>query len=167
MLGYILRPEGAQSAAVDQLLDALAQALGAEGVALGGGVQSAGQGPGCRAEMRLRLLGSGEERVISQPLGSGAEGCRLDSGALELAVEAMSRRLPAARLVILNKFGKQEAAGRGVRPLVAHAMVLGLPVLLSVSPEVLDEFRSFAGGLAEAVAPEGAEAWCRGAMAAA
>lgn len=168
MIGYVCLPRGGDSPtdAADRLLAGIAARLGAAGVPLAGAVQvNAGGGTGCVGEMRLTLLGVGEERVISQQLGGGASGCRLDPGALELAVARMAEALPAARLVIFNKFGKQEAAGRGIRPLVAEALELGLPVLLSVSPEVEVEFLDFAGDLARRLAPGEVEDWCRMALA--
>jgi len=168
MIGYIClsREAGGDSDAVDRLIAGIAGRLAAAGVPLGGAVQvnKAGRG-GCAGEMRLSLLGLGEERVISQQLGAGAGGCRLDSGALELAVARMADSLPGARLVVFNKFGKQEATGRGVRPLIAEAVERDLPVLLAVSPEVEEAFHDFAGDLVERLTPETAEDWCHAALA--
>lgn len=108
-------------------------------------------------EMHLRLLPGGEIRAISQDLGKGASGCSLDAGALEEVVARVAAALERAgpeTVVVLNKFGKQEAAGRGCRELIAQAMASDLPVLLSVPPETRAEFDAFAEGLAEEIVPD-------------
>ena len=53
---------------------------------------------------------------ISQDRGKWARGCRLDAGSLELAVAQVASALDVgADLMIINKFGKHEAEGRGFR----------------------------------------------------
>ena len=166
MLGSLILPREAGEDAADRLLAQTAARLAAEGVPVAGAVQAARRSPeGARSEMRLALLAPpGGEVVISQSLGGASTGCRLDPGALEEAAQRVADALPGARLLLLSKFGKQEAAGRGFRPVVAEAMGLGLPVLVSVSPDVAAEFAAFTEGMAEAVAPEDAEDWCRAAL---
>lgn len=165
MIGYVCLPRVGTESPGDRLLCKVARNLEAEGIALAGAVQV---GSTCRAdEMRLEFLGTVDDsQVISQDLGQTSTSCRLDSGALELAVERIASALPNARLVILNKFGKQEAAGRGMRPLIAEALERGLPVLIYVVPEALDEFRAFAGDMAKMLTAATAEDWCRSAVAA-
>jgi len=51
--------------------------------------------------------------------------------------------------VVVNKFGKQEGAGRGFVPVIAAALERGLPVLVGVNRLNLPAFEAFAGGLAE------------------
>ena len=166
MLGVLTLPPGAPDDAADRLLEALADRLRAEGVALAGAVQDACRAAnGCRTEMRVRLLDPGGGTVvISQALGTAASGCRLDPGALEQAAQRLLEALPAARLVLLSKFSRQEAAGRGFRPVVAEALGQGLPVLLAVSADVAEDFARFADGMAEAVPADAAEDWCRRAV---
>ncbi|MFN7053721.1 MAG: DUF2478 domain-containing protein, partial [Gemmobacter sp.] len=59
---------------------------------------------------------------------------------------------------------KQEAEGRGFRPVVAQAIALGIPVLTSVSQKNIASFDVFADGIATALAPEEEVVvqWCRG-----
>ncbi|MEX5726690.1 hypothetical protein Ga0609869_000043 [Rhodovulum iodosum] len=51
--------------------------------------------------------------------------CRLDPAALETAVGLVAAGLSSgADLLIVNKFGKHEAAGRGFRYVVAEAVAM-------------------------------------------
>ena len=54
----------------------------------------------------------------------------------------------APRLLIVNKFGKIEADGGGLRGAIAEAVDLGIPVLVGVPARNLDRWRAFAGPLA-------------------
>lgn len=166
MLGSLILPPDAPADAPDRLLADVAARLAAEGVRVAGAVQGGGpDANGGPAEMRLTLLGpSGGIAVISQPLGPGAGGCRLDPGALEAAALRVAQALPDAQLLILSKFGRQEAAGRGFRPVVAEAIGRGLPVLAHVGRDVADEFAEFTAGLAQPVEGRHALDWCRSAL---
>ena len=68
-------------------------------------------------------------------------------------------RMAGARLLVINKFGKHEAEGRGFRPLIGEALAMGLPVILGVNGLNLPLFLDFAEGMAEAL-PADAEAIC-------
>ena len=140
---------------VDLLLAALADRLADQGVRVAGVVQINTEcGPDRPCDMDLRILPDGEVLRISQSLGAGARGCRLDAEALELAVAATSRGLSKADLLVVNKFGKHEAQGRGFRPLIAEAMAAGTPVLCGLNGANLEAFQAFTEGVAEAVEPD-------------
>ena len=64
-----------------------------------------------------------------------------------------------ARLLIVNKFGKHEAEGRGFRSLIAEALASGLPVLLGVNQMNMHSFQAFAGDMAEPLTPAGLDLW--------
>lgn len=153
MLGFITCTE---KGAADRLLARFADRLVAAGRPVVGMVRAdVPQRFDC--EMHLRLLPDLGVRSISQDLGTEAEACSLDAGALEEVVAQVNRSLDMAEpgtVVILNKFGKQEAAGRGCRDLIARALETGLPVLISVPPETRAEFDAFSAGLGEELAPE-------------
>ncbi len=156
MLGYISLERRGDG---DRILANLAQDLVARGVALVGMVHNGTSRGTC--EMVLRLLPDGPEMALSQPMEAGSDVCALDPGALEQVVVGVERQLEVASLqtglpalMILNKFGKQEAAGRGCRGLIARALALGVPVLLSVPPETRAAFDAFTDGLAEEIAPD-------------
>lgn len=146
-LGYMLASE---EGATNRVLREVAEALSARGMRLCGTVQintpCAGGGP---CDMDVRVLPDGPLLRISQSLGRGSTGCRLDPEALERAVAASARVLPEAEVLLVNKFGKQEALGRGFRPLIAEALERGLPVLVGLNALNRAAFDSFTGGLAE------------------
>lgn len=161
MLGYISM-NGTPGEA-DQLLTTLAEALDQRGIRLAGAVQvNIDLGPDCNCDMDLRVLGDDGPSVrISQSLGTGSEGCRLDAGALEMAVARVQKVLEqGVDLVILNKFAKQEAFGRGFREVIAAALEQGVPILTYVPEDYVPAFSEFAGDFAQAVSHETAQDWC-------
>ncbi len=102
------------------------------------------------------MLPAGDTIRISQSLGPESRGCRLDPAALEQAVAQVTGALhatPLPELLIVNKFGKHEADGRGMRPVIGEAMALGIPVVSGVNKMNVEAFQEFAGGLAVAVQP--------------
>jgi glycosyltransferase involved in cell wall biosynthesis len=143
------------------LADAVAL-MQVRGLKLAGTVQSNPQRvdrPRC--DMDVHVLPDGPVLRISEDRGPAARGCRLDAGVLEAAVAATLRRLDGAELLVVNKFGNQEAEGRGFVPVIAEAMARGLPVLVGVNPLNRDVFHAFADGLAQDLdpAPEAIAAW--------
>ena len=160
MLGFVTVTDSAGAA--DRLLTATAAALQAQGLRLAGAVQhNLDRGPDQVCDMELRILGTERVIGITQNLGTCAEGCRLDSGALAQAVALAEAVLAqGAALVIVNKFGKQECFGNGFRSFIAEALARDIPVLISVAPEQLPGFHDFAGDLAQPVAAEAIAAWC-------
>jgi len=134
----------------DRLIAALADMLQARGFRVTGTVQTNRARDGAvHSDMDLWLLPNGPEIRISQILGEGSTGCRLDAGALEGAVAEVARRLSGAEVLIVNKFGRQEAEGRGFRSLVGDALEQGIPVIIGVNPDYLPAFEEFAVGSAE------------------
>ncbi len=152
----------------DALLAEVAARLTARGHRVAGLVQTnTDRDDGCRCDMDVQVLPSGETFRISQYRGPGARGCRLDPSMLEASVALVSRALAdAPDLLILNKFGKHEAEGRGHRETIAAALDMGLPVLLGVSPLNYEAFHAFAGDMAEEVICEAAKlvAWVETAL---
>jgi hypothetical protein len=143
----------------DDLLRALAVELQAAGTPVLGMVQYS-EDPemtGCDpCTMGLRFLPEGDEMLISQALGPLATGCRLDAGALEMAVARVTAALDAAEaapggfqgVLLLNKFGRQEAQGRGCRALIARAALSEAKVVISVPAAQRAAFDAFAEGMA-------------------
>ena len=109
---------------MDLLLHGFAMRAAARGLRLCGTVQvNSDCGAGRPCDMDVQVLPDGPVIRISQNLGRGARGCRLDPEALERAVAAAEARLSeGVDLVIVNKFGKHEAEGRGFRALIAEAV---------------------------------------------
>ena len=82
--------------------------------------------------------------------------------------QTMARLAEGADVLIVNKFGKHEADGRGFRPAIAEAMALGIPVMVGLNALSAEAFQDFAGGLAEEIAPthDALAAWADAAAAA-
>ncbi len=98
-------------------------------------------------DMDIEVLPSGRQLRISQSLGSGARGCRIDSAALETAVALVSENMgPETDLLVINKFGKREASGSGFRAVIGEAIALGVPVLTMVNGFNKGAFYEFSGG---------------------
>jgi Protein of unknown function (DUF2478) len=148
----------------DALIADVAALLTAEGVRLAGTVQSNHERPDRRkCDMDLAVLPDGPIVRISEDRGDLARGCTLDSGALEQTVHTVQQRLAGAEVLIVNKFGKREAEGKGLVPVIADALELGMPVLVGVNGLNLAAFLVFAGGEVTAL-PTDATAvanWCK------
>ena len=121
----------------------------------------------------LHLLPDGPDIVISEDRGAGATGCRLDPDALARAVAAtdaaLARTVAAGRaaVLVINRFGKTEAEGRGFRDTIVTALDAGMPVLVLVPAAQADAFGVFAGTLAEPLSadPAAIRDWCASALA--
>lgn len=142
--------------ATDRLLSAAAEHLLSKGARLSGVVQTNTEcTDGSKCDMDLRVLPEGETIRISQSLGSLSRGCRLDPAALEQAVMYVTASLAdRPQLLIVNKFGKHEADGRGFRPVIAEALALDIPVLVGVNGLNRDKFVAFTEGAAQALAAD-------------
>ena len=149
----------------DLLLERVARSALDSGLLIRGTVQVNTERP-CDGpcDMDVSVLPDGPVIRISQSLGVGSRGCRLDPQALETAVGLVSASLalPTDALII-NKFGKHEADGRGFRPVIAEALDLGIPVLVGLNRLNYAAFEAFAGEMAEALRPKPSllEAWIR------
>ncbi|MDJ0638597.1 MAG: DUF2478 domain-containing protein [Paracoccaceae bacterium] len=151
-IGYTIGPGRGDT---DLLMAALAADIEAAGFKACGTVQinteCGGDGP---CDMDVRVLPDGPVIRISQSLGPNARGCRLDPGALETAIAACEQRLDEADVLIVNKFGKQEALGRGFRGLIAEALGREIPVLVGLNGLNREAFDDFTGGAAEEIAAD-------------
>ena len=159
-LAYTMAPGRGDT---DLLLFKLANDLSARGIRCCGTVQinteRADAGP---CDMDVQVLPDGPVLRISQDLGPSSRGCRLDPVALETAVGLVGTRLAmGADLMIINKFGKHEAEGRGFRTLIAEALSMNVPLIVGINALNLVAFEEFAGGMATCLqADSGAlEAW--------
>ena len=131
----------------DACLTAAVRQMQAAGLRLCGTFALESDDPTC--DMQLQILPDGPVIRINQNLGRQAKGCRLDGGALELAVMEVAARTKDAHLLIVNKFGKLESAGRGYVPLIAAALEKGIPVLIGVNALNLPDLLTFAGDMAQ------------------
>jgi len=140
---------------IDLLLQRVSRSLVSNGFRPAGtaqvNIERADAGP---CDMDVVVLPDGPTLRISQSLGAASKGCRLDPQALETAVGLVQARLPASDCLIVNKFGKHEAEGRGFRPVIAEALALDLPVLVGVNQLNLGAFEAFTGGMARRLVPD-------------
>lgn len=147
----------------DALIAQCAADLVASGYRLGGVVQS-NTHRRRRCDMYVKNLLGGGEIKISLDRGNEARGCRLDPDAFA-RIDAWIEHAVLERvdLLIINKFGKEEAHGRGLRPAIAEALIADLPLMIGVSTQNLRDFLTFVGDLATRLRPdiEAITAWCR------
>lgn len=133
---------------VDDLLAGFAGDLVRRGRRLGGIVQRNTKGDrGQRARMEVVDLMTGRTVRICQDLGKEAAACKLNPAGLAEAATAVTRAVTAGvELVVVNKFSKQEAAGRGLRAEIADAVAAGLPLLTAVPDNCYNAWMGFTGG---------------------
>ena len=132
----------------------------------GRGLRAAGalQHPVCsdaagHCDVALEELTTGRRTDLFEDRGPGAQGCRLDVAALAEVNAQVTRSLDAApQVMILNKFGKVEAEGRGLLDLIAIAIDRGIPVVIGVPIRNLEAWRKFAGGLSAEFSSDPSEA---------
>jgi len=140
------------SVRVQSLIQAFAEELIERGVRVGGVTQVR---LADRSGVMLRDVASGDFYPISQDLGPGSVACNLDTSELALACAAIERAARGgAQLIVISKFSKQEAGRGGLCDAFRAAMTARVPVIAAVSPHYREEWRAFAGSLAEDVAPE-------------
>ncbi len=141
---------------VDEILYRLAGRLASRGIRCSGTVQiNTGQPDAGPCAMDVKVLPDGPVLRISQDLGRDARGCRLDPQALENAVGLVSASLAKKPdVLIVNKFGKHEAGGRGFREVIFDALLLDIPVVVGLNALNLPAFETFSGGLAVRLAAD-------------
>lgn len=169
----ILAVQGADRDVIQSLLVEAARRLRASGAHVIGVVEDMLPGVAHHEVMLLDLV-SGATNRLHQDLGPGSAGCSLDPEGLAAAcagVEAAIAARAAAggpagdTVVILSKFGRQEAEGRGLTTAFYAAVAAEFSVLTSVSPSVSAEWALFAGDMARVVPAElgAVDAWWAGA----
>lgn len=165
----ILAVQGGDREVIQSLLARTADGMRAAGVRVIGVVEHMPPG-GAHEDVLLLDLVSGEANRLHQNLGPGAAGCSLDPAGLAAAAAGVERAI-AARLaeggdlsdtvVILSKFGRQEAEGQGLTSAFHAAVAAEIAVLTSVSPTVRAAWDGFTGDFARIVPPSlpEVEAW--------
>jgi Protein of unknown function (DUF2478) len=148
-LRYDTAPDG------DLALARFARGLLNRGRRVAGVIQSDRPRPGRRkCDMILENLATGETICISVDRGDEARGCRLDHAALAEATLWVERALTLnPEVLVLNKFGKEEALGRGFFPAMVEALALGIPVVAGVSALNLAAAQTLTGGVATLIEP--------------
>lgn len=152
-LGYVMTTE---RGATDRLLTGIAALCGDRGYRLAGIVQTnTASAVSHLCDMDVKVLPDGPVHRISQSLGAQSRGCRLDPSALEAAVADVVQSLtPLPDLLIVNKFGKHEADGRGFRDIIGQCLAEDVPVLVGVNALNREAFINFTDGMAEEIAAD-------------
>ena len=154
---------------IDDFMAAVSGRLHAQGFRLCGVVQENVGSDDC-ATMILVDLASTQRFGISQALGACARGCRLDPhGLIEASARLEQAIGPDVDLIVLNKFGKEEAEeGGGLRGVIARALDIGVPVLIAVRPPYDEAWNEFHGGFSATLPAEleSVASWCVKAIAA-
>lgn len=149
---------------IDALMAELAHCLKEHGMRLSGAIQTVSDVPGSdRRNLRLRALDDDWEIPILQDRGALATGCRLDYGSMVdvcARIEAGFRR--ERDLMILNRFGRAEAEGGGLRQVLQRCVEAEVPTLIAVRQDYLADWAAFHGGLAQTLTPDlsAVMSWC-------
>jgi hypothetical protein len=159
----IIALQGASSSTIQSLLAGFAARMQAQRLRVVGVVEVESEcgAVGC-GKLALRDLSTGRAISISQDLGSGSTACNLDPRGLAEACASVERAIDwGADLVVLSKFGKQEAARGGLGDAFRAAFASNIPIATAVSPAVAADWLGFVGDYCEfATAESGAlEAW--------
>lgn len=154
---------------IDQLISEVAAKLEAEGLHLSGVVKVLDneQDGDHYCDMDVRVLPAGPQIRITQSLGEGSTGCRLNPAGIAEAVVATEKNDPRiADLFVLNKFGPQESDGRGFCDAIAIAMEHDTPVLIGVGEGCRAAFETFVDGMSEPLQPDqdAIYNWCKTAI---
>ena len=137
--------------AADKFLAGWGYALRAAGLSVAGLVQlnTFERDPG-KCDMAVEELFSGTVLQLSEDRGKESRGCRLDRSILTEAAGLLLAALDERPdILVLNKFGKVEAEGDGLRDALAKAVELEVPIVVGVPFRNLDQWRIFAGDMAE------------------
>lgn len=141
---------------VDAVLASVTDLLRSKGIRVSGLLQRFGAStPAGKRSMYVEDIESGERVRLDLPRGSGASGCSLDPDSLAKAaclLRAAIRSRPD--VLIVNRFGQQEAEGRGLRPELAEAVCAGLPTLVAVRQSLRSEWEGFVGEAGHILPPE-------------
>jgi len=119
---------------IDDLLETVVRSVRMRGFSVAGYLQcEVADGPDCCPVTYLEDISTGARIRISQALGSGSRGCRLDPQAMaELAGRLLPHIGEQTDLLVLNRFGKGESDGHGFRDVIQTACGFGVPVLTAV-----------------------------------
>ncbi len=129
--------------AADKFLAEWGYALRSSGLSVAGLVQlnTFERSPG-KCDMDVEELFSGTVLQLSEDRGQQARGCRLDHSILAEAAALLDKALDEKPdVLVLNKFGKVEAEGGGLRDVLAKAVELDVPIVVGVPFRNIDQWR--------------------------
>jgi hypothetical protein len=108
-------------------------------------------GRSCRSEspvLGVAVLPGGEVVPLVEDLRTGAAGYRVDTERLTgVAKQLASAIADGSDLVIINRFGRTEAEGRGMTDLIIRALDADIPVLIAVPEHRFTALIKFSDGM--------------------
>jgi len=105
-----------------------------------------GDGTSCQSAMVLTDIHTGDQYLVSQPLGSGSNACSADPQGFARASRVLRDALgQQPDLVICNRFGSLEAGNGGFTAELLELLTHGIPVLVAVSTRHLAAWQRFIG----------------------
>lgn len=159
-----------EGVAIDAMLEEIICKLQAKGYRIAGYLQrETAETDSCCSITDLESIAKGTKIRISQALGPGSRGCRLDANGLAEASGALIGELEQGiDLLILNRFGKGESEGQGFRSVIQKAMEMNVPVLTAVREAYRPSWEEFGGEYARIISGDSNDGldWCLHALAA-
>ena len=109
-------------------------------------------GRNCRTEepkLRAVILPGGETvGLVADRQACAAGGCRLDDQRLDALAEQLTIAIDdGPDLVVINRFGRAEAEGRGLVKPIAQALEADIPVLIAVPERRFSDWIRFSDGM--------------------
>lgn len=136
---------------IDALLIEAVRAFQTEGLSVAGVTQSYSDTPGCSgSQVRLQSIDGSLDMAIMEPRGHESRGCRLDYHAMADANSWIENALNQnADLFVLNRFGRSESEGNGLRSILQRCAEDQRPTLVAVRQDYLVSWNEFHGGLGD------------------
>lgn len=151
-LAAVIYPKGC---AIDALLREVVVQLQAGGLHVAGVIQETTDGSVSCESVALREIDSGHSTGITENRGKGARGCKLDPCALADVAARLEECLEDnPDLLVINRFGKSEIEGRGLRSVLSEALQRGIPVLTAVRDMNVEAWAEYHQGLALDLPPD-------------
>jgi hypothetical protein len=92
----------------------------------------------------LRDIGTGDRFAIYLETPPADTSCHLNAKGVEAACASVIDQIASSDLIVLSKFGKLEAMGRGLFPAFEAAIAAGTPIPTTVSDKHRDAWEAFA-----------------------
>lgn len=158
---HIARIVGTDSATVQRLFAEAVRRWRATGIRVAGVIEETHglAGRTCNAGV-LRDVLTGERHSIFLAILPPGKICHIDASGAEQAGRSVLAGIADSDVVVLSKFGKLEAEGRGLIGAFEAAAAVGKPILTTVADKHLEAWKAFAPE-AKTIAPSVAaiESW--------
>jgi nucleoside-triphosphatase THEP1 len=121
---------------------------------------------GCSPTMLLVDIETGDEYLVSQPMGASSKSCRADPQGFARASQVLrDARFQAPDLIVSNRFGDLEVQRGGFTSELLEVMQCEIPLLTTVAERNVSAWQEFTGG-SKLIPPDAAQvaAWVRSAV---